>query len=250
MTDEKTIELQSVVYSLDGRAVLNGVNLHVARGETVAVLGESGMGKTTLLRVVIGLVRPQAGRVFLWGQDVTDLGEGELNEYRKKMGMVFQAAALFDSLTVGENVAFGLRQHTKLTDAEIRRIVSEKLALVGLEDIEPMMPAELSGGMKKRVGIARALAMDPEIVLYDEPTGGLDPPRALEIEELIADLSRRLGVTSLWVSHDVQAVLRCADRVALLHEGRIAAEGTPQEIVKSENALMRRFIASARREAA
>lgn len=250
MTDEKAIELQGIVCSLDGRPVLEGVDLGVARGETVAVLGESGTGKTTLLRVVMGLVKPQAGRLILWGDDVTNLPERELNQYRKRMGMVFQGAALFDSMTVGENVAFGLRQHTKMSDAEIGRVVSEKLALVGLEGIESMMPAQLSGGMKKRVGIARALAMEPEIVLYDEPTGGLDPPRALEIEQLIADLSRRLGVTSLWVLHDVQAALACADRVALLHEGRIAAQGTPEQIARDDNPLVRRFISSARRETA
>jgi len=244
MQRDPVIQLRDVAYQVDGKAVLRGVDLAVEAGQIVAVLGESGIGKSTLLRLVMGLIRPASGSVRIFGQEISSLPERELNEIRKRMGMVFQGAALFDSMTVGENVAFALREHTALPEVEIRERVKEKLSLVGLTDVEHLMPAQLSGGMQKRVGIARAIALTPEIMLYDEPTGGLDPPRAEEIEHLIGDLSRHLGVAGLWVSHDVVAVLRQADRVALLDDGRIAAFAGPQEIRSSDNEVVRRFIAS------
>lgn len=244
MQGQPVIELESVAYQVNGKAVLRGVDLAVEPAQIVAVLGESGIGKSTLLRLVMGLIRPTGGSVRIFDREINDLRERELNEIRKRMGMVFQGAALFDSMTVAENVAFALRQHTRLPEAEVRQRVKEKLSLVGLTGVEDLMPAELSGGMQKRVGIARAVALNPEIMLYDEPTGGLDPPRAEEIEQLIGDLSRHLGVASLWVSHDVVAVLRQADRVALLDDGRIAAFASPQQIRSSENEVVRRFIAS------
>jgi len=244
MQGQPVIELESVAYQVNGKAVLRDVDLAVEPAQIVAVLGESGIGKSTLLRLVMGLIRPTGGSLRIFGREINDLRERELNEIRKRMGMVFQGAALFDSMTVAENVAFALRQHTRLPEAEVRQRVKEKLSLVGLTGVEDLMPAELSGGMQKRVGIARAIALNPEIMLYDEPTGGLDPPRAEEIEQLIGDLSRHLGVASLWVSHDVVAVLRQADRVALLDDGRIVAFASPQQIRSSENEVVRRFIAS------
>jgi phospholipid/cholesterol/gamma-HCH transport system ATP-binding protein len=244
MQGQPVIQLENVAYRTDGKDILRGVDLLVEHGQVVAVLGESGSGKTTIVRLVMGLIRATGGSVRVFGREVNGLPERELNELRKRMGMVFQGAALFDSMTVGENAAFALREHTNLADEEVRARVRENLSHVGLEGVEDLMPVQLSGGMQKRVGIARALALNPEIVLYDEPTGGLDPPRAQEIEQLIGDLSRRLGVATLLVSHDVGAVLRQADRIALLHEGRIEECGAPEQIRTSNNPIVRRFVAA------
>jgi len=208
----------------------------------MVVIGGSGSGKSVLMKHVIGLLRPDSGQVLIDGQDITKLSEAELNELRKRFGMLFQGAALFDSLSVWENVGFSLLEHTDLDEAEIRRIVAEKLRMVGLEGIEDMRPAELSGGMKKRVGLARAIAMSPEILLYDEPTTGLDPIMADVINDLILEMKRKLQVTSLTITHDMKSAYKIADRIAMLYRGKIIQVGTPEEIKNSPNPVVQQFI--------
>jgi phospholipid/cholesterol/gamma-HCH transport system ATP-binding protein len=235
------VRLEGVAYEIDSRPVLAGVDLEIRHGEIVAVMGRSGCGKTTLLRLIMGLIQPSAGRIEVFGRNIVNMPERELNALRLRMGMVFQGSALFDSLSVGENVAFGLREHRRLPEDEIRRVVIEKLYLVGLEGSERLMPAELSGGMQKRVGIARALAMDPEVVLYDEPTAGLDPIAGAETDELIVSLRECLGVASLVVTHDVPSILRIAHRAAMLRGGRIVAAGSPTALRSSEDPTVQQF---------
>lgn len=244
MTEQgAAIELVNVVYEIGGKRVLDGVSLRVERGEIKAVIGLSGSGKTTILRLIMGLVRPTAGAILVEGREISGLSEAHMDEVRRSMGLVFQGAALFDSLTVFENVAFGPRHHRRLEEEDLRRLVREKLELVGLHGIEGLMPADLSGGMRKRVGIARTLAMEPRIVLFDEPTAGLDPITARAIEDLIGRLRAGLGISCLVVSHDVRGLFRFADRAALLYEGRIAASGTPAQLESSRDELVRQFIA-------
>lgn len=228
--------------SFGGKEVLAGVDLQVEAGEIVSVMGISGGGKTSLLKCLAGLQRPTAGSIRIGDIDLTTLSETELNRRRRCLGMVFQYAALFDSLTVYENVVFGLRHHTRTPERELRRIAEERLSAVGMEGTEDLYPAQLSGGMRKRVGLARALAVDPEVVFYDEPTSGLDPVVARVIDDLIVRTRDTLGVTSVVVSHNVESVLRTSDRVALLHAGRIVEAGTPREIRASENPVVRQFI--------
>jgi len=222
--------------------VLRGVNLTVEKGESMTVIGGSGSGKSVLIKHIIGLLFPDRGQVVIEGQVLNELDEYGLNELRKKFGMLFQMAALFDSLTVWENVGFSLRQHTKMSDKEIRKIATEKLALVGLKDVEDKMPSELSGGMKKRVGLARAISMDPSIILYDEPTTGLDPITADAINDLIVDLRKKLGVTSVTITHDMQSAYKISDRIAMLYKGEIQEIGTPDEIRKTTNPIVHQFI--------
>lgn len=227
--------------------VLDGLDLDIARGETMVVIGGSGTGKSVLLKHIIGLLQPDEGQVTVDGVTVTDLKRGELNEFRKEFGMLFQGAALFDSLTVFENVAFGLREHAHLKETQIRDRVREKLALVGLRDVEHLWPAELSGGMKKRVALARALAMEPKILLYDEPTTGLDPIRADSINDLIVELRNTLHVTGVAITHDMVSAYKIADRIAMLYKGRIIAVGTPQEIRGSADPVVNQFITGSAR---
>lgn len=236
------IAFQDVHKSFHGRAVLAGVTLTVETGETMVVIGGSGTGKSVLLKHVVGLLRPDRGTILVDGADVTALEERELNELRKKFGVLFQGAALFDSLSVWENVGFPLAQHTRLAPDEIRAIARDKLALVGLNGVEDRMPAELSGGMKKRVGLARAIARDPEIILYDEPTTGLDPIMADVINELIIRLKEQLKVTSIAITHDMRSAYKIADRIAMLYQGAIQAVGTPDEIRTSGNPIVHQFI--------
>jgi phospholipid/cholesterol/gamma-HCH transport system ATP-binding protein len=236
------IELRGVRKSFAGRVVLDGVDLMVPRGTTTVILGGSGSGKSVLMRHVIGLLRPDAGEVRVDGEDIVPLAGPALDRVRRRFGMVFQNAALFDSLTVGENVAFPLREHLKLDDAEVRRRVAHKLALVGLSGIESRLPAELSGGMRKRVALARAVILDPAIVLYDEPTTGLDPVSTDGVDELILTARRELGVTSLVISHDIGSAFKVADRIAFLSEGRIAEEGTPAELRRSTHPSVEAFL--------
>jgi len=236
------IEISDVHKSFGSHAVLRGVNLTVEKGESMTVIGGSGSGKSVLLKNIIGLLTPDKGRVIISGQVLNELDEFGLNELRKKFGMLFQMAALFDSLTVWENVGFGLKQHTKLSDKEIRAVATEKLALVGLKDVEDKMPSELSGGMKKRVGLARAIAMDAEIILYDEPTTGLDPITADSINDLIVDLRKKLGVTSVAITHDMQSAYKISDRIAMLYKGEIQEIGTPDQIRSTTNPIVRQFI--------
>jgi phospholipid/cholesterol/gamma-HCH transport system ATP-binding protein len=236
------IEIINVHKSFGTLQVLRGVNLKVEKGESMTVIGGSGSGKSVLLKHIIGLLFPDNGRVIIDGQVLNDLDEYELNEMRKKFGMLFQGAALFDSLTVWENVGFGLKQHTRLSDKEIRKITTEKLALVGLKDVEDKMPSELSGGMKKRVGLARAIAMDPAIILYDEPTTGLDPIMADAINDLIIDLRKKLGVTSVAITHDMHSAYKISDRIAMLYKGQILEVGTPDEIKATQDPVVHQFI--------
>lgn len=229
-------------YRVAGKTILRGVNLHVDKGETLAVMGMSGAGKSTLLKCLGGLLRADAGRILIGDTDISQLRESELDPIRKRIGMVFQYAALFDSLNVFENVAFGLRRHTRLSEEEIAEAVRSRLAMVGLSGTEQLMPSELSGGMQKRVGLARALALDPEIVLYDEPTAGLDPITSATIAELIVKTGNELSVASVLVTHDIPTIKRTATRIAMLHEGRIVAEGTVEEMERSENPIVRQFM--------
>ncbi len=239
---EAVISLRQLNITFGTHTVLDNIDLDVYKGETLAVLGPSGTGKSTVLRSMIGLLEPNGGQIFIQGEDVSGLDEEGWNRLRMKMGMVFQYSALFDFLTVGENVAFGLRQHTDKSNEEIQGIVTQMLDLVGLPDTQDLYPAELSGGMKKRVGLARAIAVNPEIVLYDEPTAGLDPIMSRNISRLIKKTQEQLHVTSVLVTHDMQSAFYAADRVAMLYEGHIVAIGTAEEMKNSTNPIVKAFI--------
>jgi len=239
------IDVRNLHYATDdGRTILEGISFALRPGEILCVMGLSGGGKSTLLRCVAGLAKPRSGQIFIDDDDVTALSEDELARVRARMGVVFQYAALFDSMTVFENIAYPLREHTKLTDDEIEERVREKLSFVDLEPEKVMdqMPAELSGGMRKRVGVARGMANNPEIMLYDEPTSGLDPLTTGTITYLILKLQRELGVTSVVVSHDIRSSFRMASKIALLAEKRIAFFGTPEEMTGSDDKYIREFL--------
>jgi len=242
MKSEIMIDIIDLHKSFNENYVLRGVNLQVKRGETMVVIGGSGCGKSVLIKHVIGLLRPDKGKVIVDGVDITALNEREMNEFRKKFGMLFQGAALFDSLTVWENVGFALLQHTRLSREEIKNIARQKLEMVGLRGVEDLMPSELSGGMRKRVGLARAIAMEPEIILYDEPTTGLDPIMADAINNLIIDMKKKLHVTAIAITHDMVSAYKIGDRIAMLYEGKILEVGTPDEIKNSKNPVVRQFI--------
>jgi len=224
------------------KQVLKGLNLEINQNETMVIIGQSGSGKSVLLKHLIGLMKPDRGQVFIDGQEITALRDEEIMKLSRKFGMLFQGAALFDSLTVAENVAFGLRRHTNLSEEEITRAVQESLARVGLRGVEHLLPYELSGGMKKRVGLARAIAYSPEIILYDEPTTGLDPIRADAINDLILHLKEELCVTSVIITHDMKTTFKVADRIAMLYDGCIIEIGTPEEIRQSTNPVVQQFI--------
>jgi phospholipid/cholesterol/gamma-HCH transport system ATP-binding protein len=236
------IEIKGLYKSFGEQKVLAGVDLQIPARKTTVILGRSGVGKSVLLKHIIGLERPDRGRILIDGVDITKLGDTEINEMRKRFGMLFQDAALFDSMTVGANVAFPLREHTQLQEAEIARIVAQKLKQVGLPGEEEKVPAQLSGGMKRRVGLARALALDPEIVLFDEPTAGLDPPMAEAIEELITETQRDLGRTFVVITHSIHTAFHVAHKIAMLDEGKIIAEGSPQTFRKSSNPVVQAFL--------
>lgn len=236
------IKLIDVYKSFRNKKVLAGANLHIRRGESMVVIGGSGCGKSVLMKHVIGLIWPDQGQVLIDGQDLASCSRRELREIHKKFGMLFQGAALFDSMTVGQNVGFGLKEHTLLSKEEILKKVREKLQMVGLPGIENLRPDELSGGMKKRVGLARAIAMEPEILLYDEPTTGLDPIMADVINELIIRLKETYKVTSLAITHDMTSAYKIADRIGMLYDGRIIEVGTPEEIQNTKNPVVRQFI--------
>lgn len=236
------ITIKQLSYRISGHSILRRVDLEVNTGETVAVMGMSGTGKSTLLKCMGGLLPPTGGQLIIDGVDIARMPESQLNQVRRKIGMVFQYAALFDSLTVYENVAFGLRRHTRMTENEISEVVSSKLSMVGLPHTEDLLPAQLSGGMQKRVGLARALALNPQILLYDEPTAGLDPVTSATIAELIVKTRDELGITSVVVSHDVSAITRVANRIAMLHRGKIIAVGTVEEMVNSEDETVKQFM--------
>ncbi len=223
------------------RKILDNVSFSVPERQITCIMGVSGSGKTTLLRLMAGLVKPDSGQILIDGIDIVPLRERELNQMRRKMGFVFQYGALFDSLTIAENVGFGLIQQRRPRE-EIEEKVRERLRDVGLADIEERLPSELSGGMRKRVAMARALATDPQIVLYDEPTSGLDPVMARVIDDLVVDLRDRAGTTNVVVSHHLPSIFRIADRILMLHNARIEAEGTPQEVQQSPSLVVRQFI--------
>jgi len=239
---ESFIRFVDLHKAFDDNLVLRGVDLDVKRGETVVVLGGSGSGKSVLLRHVIGLHRPDAGQVWVDESEITDYDERELIETRKKVGMLFQAGALFDSMTVEDNVAYALREHTDWSADRIRERVAEVLQLVELVNVEEVMPSTLSGGMRKRVAMARAIALAPRAILYDEPTTGLDPITANTINELIRSLQKRLGVTAIVVTHDIQSAFAVGDRIAFLHDGRFHFKGGVEEARKSHEPLLRNFL--------
>ena len=242
------IEIRGLKKRFEDKPVLEGVDLSITKGEALVIVGKSGCGKTVLLKSLIGLIRPDHGRILIDGQDITRMRRRELFRTRKKFGMLFQGAALFDSMTVEENVGLPLREHTLLTQRDIRKKVSEKLELVGLPGIEDKKPAELSGGMRKRVGLARALMMEPEIVLYDEPTTGLDPVTAVVINEMIAEMNERLKITSIAVTHDMHSAFKIGRRVAMLHSGKVVFDGSVKEFQKSKNPLVHGFLEYQRQE--
>jgi len=236
------IEIKDVRKALDDKQVLDGVTLTVKPGETMVVIGRSGCGKSVLLKHIIGLMRPDSGSILIGGEDITTLSGAALDQIRLKFGMLFQAAALFDSMTAFENVAFPLREHTAMSRDAIAQRVHECLQLVGLAEVDDRYPAELSGGMRKRVGLARALAMSPEIVLYDEPTTGIDPIMGDIINDLIIALRDRLKVTSVVVTHDMRSAYKVADRIAMLYNGTIVEVRTAEQIRTSANPLVQQFI--------
>ena len=238
------IEIKQVDKSFGDKQVLKNVSLRVEDGETMALIGGSGSGKSTMLRLMIGLDRPTAGEIWIDGTEITQLSEEELDEVRLSMGMVFQYSALFDSMTVRDNVAFGLREHTDYDEEEIQEIVREKLSLVGLPGSEDMMPGELSGGMKKRVGLARALAFGPSIIFYDEPDSGLDPVMTRKIDDLIVETQKKLGVTSIVVTHDMESACLVADRIAMLYQGEIIAMEKTEDFRRLKDPRIREFLGS------
>lgn len=239
------IELSDVSKNFNGRQVLDHMSLNVEEGETKVIIGRSGIGKSVTLKHIVRLLEPDGGIVKVEGRDVLSLKGRELNELHMQIGMVFQGGALFDSLTVGENVGFILREHTDMPPSEIEKRVKESLALVGLYNIENYMPSDLSGGMKKRVALARAICTRPKIILYDEPTTGVDPITADAINLLIDELHDKLKVTSIVVTHDMRSAYKVADRIAMLYEGKIIAEGTPDEIRYTHNPYVHQFITGA-----
>ena len=236
------IELIKISKSFNGQKVLDELDLNIDSERITVIIGQSGGGKSVLLKHVIGLIRPDSGQIIVDGVDITKLNDKMLNEARKKFGMLFQDAALFDSMTVGENVAFPLKEHTRLSIKEINKIVNDKLNLVGLDKVTSKMPSELSGGMRKRVGLARAIALDPKIVLFDEPTTGLDPIMRESIDKLIVSTQQRTKATFVVISHDIESTFMIAHKVAMLYQGKIVAVGTPDEMRLSNNSFVRRFI--------
>lgn len=236
------IEIKNVKKKFGRKEVLNGVNLTINKGETLVVIGKSGCGKSVLLKHIVGLLKPDEGEIFFEGVDLVKMKMKELYSIRSKFGFLFQGAALFDSMTVAENVGLGLKENTRMTDKEISEVVEEKLELVGLPGTQKMKPSDLSGGMKKRVSLARSLATNPEYILYDEPTTGLDPVMSDAIDELIKELSGRLKVTSVVVTHDIFSVYSVADKVAMMEDGKIYFHGTPKELIESKDPVIKNFL--------
>ena len=236
------ISIKNVAKNFGGKNVLNGLSLEIPRGETLVIMGQSGCGKSVLLKIITGLIPADSGEIWFDGTEISNLKTKKMNVLRQKIGMLFQSAALFDSMTVAENIAFMLDQHTNLGKQEMRKVVDEKLSLVDLEGVQDLRPAELSGGMRKRVGLARALAFEPEVILYDEPTTGLDPVTCTEINQLISDLHERLQVTSVVVTHDMHSAFSVATRMAMIHDGEKIADGSPDEIINIDNPILQQFI--------
>jgi len=235
------VSFQNVHKAFGRQKVLDDVSLDIERGKTTVIIGPSGTGKSVFIKLLVGLLKPDQGAIRVDGEDITRLKEKQLYEVRKKFGMLFQDGALFDSMDVGENVAFPLRRHTKKSEREIREIVANKLAQVGLPGIEHKFPSELSGGMRKRVGIARAIALEPEIVLFDEPNSGLDPVMSDAIDKLILRMQRELGLTFVVISHDIPGTFQIADRIAMLYKSKLIAYGPAQELQDSRDPILRQF---------
>lgn len=236
------IEFKNVFKSFGEHEVLRGLNLEIKQGETLTILGGSGSGKSVTLKLLLGLFPPDSGQILFKGKSISDMEEEALIQMRSQMGMLFQGAALFDSLTVFENVAYPLREHARYQEEELAKIVSEKLALVGLKETQQMFPADLSGGMKKRVGLARAIATNPEVILYDEPTTGLDPANTNRIDELILEMQKVLKVTGVVVTHDLVSAFKVSNRLALLHNKKIEFVGTVAEAKSSGNSAVQNFM--------
>ncbi len=236
------IEIINLCKNFGDHVVLNNLNLTINTGETTVIIGRSGCGKSVLLKHIIGILKPDSGQAFIDGKDITKLADRAVNAIRMKFGMLFQGAALFDSLSVWENVAFGMLEHARKQKEEVMDRVVECLNIVGLSGVEELKPAELSGGMRKRVGLARAICMKPEIILYDEPTTGLDPIMADAINTLIRELHDKLKVTSVAVTHDMISAYKIADKIAMLYDGRIVAVGTPEEIKNTRDPVVKQFI--------
>jgi len=236
------IEIQGLSKYFNEHKVLDGLSLKINTGSTCVIIGRSGCGKSVLLKHIVGILKPDKGKIFIEGKEVEKLKESELNSLRMKISMVFQGGALFDSMTVGENVGFGLIEHTRIGYKELMERIEESLALVDLSGVANLMPSELSGGMKKRVALARAICIKPEIILYDEPTTGVDPITADSINELIRSLHDKLKVTSIVVTHDMKSAYTIADRIAMMYQGKIIAEGTAQEIQNTQHAVVYQFI--------
>ncbi|MBS1517340.1 MAG: ABC transporter ATP-binding protein [Bacteroidetes bacterium] len=236
------IEIKNLKKSFGSKEVLRGVDLTIDKGITQVIIGRSGCGKSVLLKHIIGLLKPDEGEVLIDGEDIAKMSDKELYKVRRNFGFLFQGAALFDSMDVEENIGLALKENTNMSKPDIAAVVAEKLELVGLADIQNMKPSDLSGGMKKRVSLARSLATNPEYILYDEPTTGLDPVMSDQIDDLIKDLSDKLKVTSIVVTHDIFSVYDVADRVAMMHEGKIYFEGTPKELTETNDQLIRDFL--------
>ena len=236
------IELKQVYKSFGTLQVLKGLDLCIPKGKITVILGPSGIGKSVTLKLIIGLLKPDRGRVMVDGTDISQLTPRELNRFRRRFGMLFQSAALFDSMSVADNIAFPLREHTDKTEAEIESRVQETLAQVGLPHVGEKFPSELSGGMRKRVGLARAITLEPQIILYDEPTTGLDPVMCNSINDLIVTMQQRLHTTSVIISHDIESTFKVADQVAMLDDGRIVEVGPPASFRKSQQQAVRDFL--------
>jgi phospholipid/cholesterol/gamma-HCH transport system ATP-binding protein len=243
--DQSPVVVKDLRKTFGSQTVLNGISFQVAQGETVAVLGRSGTGKSVLLKLLVGLQTPDSGSVCIHGQELANLNVSQLNEVRKKMGFLFQQAALYDSLCVEDNVAFPLSRHTKMPAAERKQRARELLANVGMEKGLEKLPSQISGGMQKRVGLARALALDPDVLLFDEPTAGLDPITAAEIGNLILELKRRRKMTAVVVTHDIHGARRFSDRLLLLDEGKVLMEGTFEDLRKSQDQFVVQFLKDA-----
>jgi phospholipid/cholesterol/gamma-HCH transport system ATP-binding protein len=238
---DPAIVVRNLTVAFGSRKILNNVSFEVPRGKTLVILGLSGVGKSTTLRCMMGLQKPTSGEVLINNQNIATMKPKDLDTLRKRVGMAFQKAALFDSMTVGENVAFGLREHTQLPEEEIQRIVAEKLAIVDLEGMDHLYPSQISGGMQKRASFARTVATDPDVVLYDEPTSGLDPIISTVINELILELQQRLTATSVVVTHDLAGAVMVAHNIIMLHEGSIVWQGSPQEFKSTDNVYIKQF---------
>ena len=241
-SDEYQIQIRGLEKAFGAHKVLRGVDLDIERGHINVVIGGSGQGKSVLMKHLMGLIKPDAGHIYVDGEDVVPMSDTQLNKLRRKFGMAFQYAALFDSLTVEQNVAFPLVEHTKKTKAEIHELAEQRLQSLGLRNVGKKFPAELSGGMRKRVGLARALILEPEILLYDEPTTGLDPVATKNVDDMIRDISKETGVTSVVISHDMASTFRIADRISMLYDGKIAVSCGPEELKRCELPFVREFV--------